>query len=97
MFGRRSHPRFSITTPSEGTLRVLRDVLVQRAAGHELVAISRQAGVVGEILTLELAERTSGPNAATRVRVIESRPMVLDGAVRHRLRLEPVNPPLQAA
>ena len=97
MFGRRSHPRFSITTPSEGTLRVLRDVLVQRAVGDELVAISREAGVVGEILTLEVAERTSGSNVATKVRVIESRPMVLDGAVRHRLRLEQVNPPLQAA
>ena len=90
MFGRRSHPRFSIATPPEGTLRISRDVLVQEAAdGDELVAVSRQAGVVGEALTIEVAEADRGPwKNAMKVRVAESSPIVIDGTVRHRLRLE---------
>lgn len=84
MFGRRSYPRFTIST--QATLSILRDVLVERVAGDTLFAISRQAGVVGEALTMELAESQA---AALSVRVVESRPVVSDGTVRHRLTLQP--------
>lgn len=70
---------------SEGVLRVLRDVLVQEADDREIVAISREAAVAGEMLTIEMA---GAPSAApVRTHVIDSRPLIVDGAVRHRLRL----------
>jgi hypothetical protein len=92
MSGRRSHTRFSVMPSSEGHLRIPRDVLLQvapiprsgsnGARGGELVAISREAGVVGEQLTLGIVGREEGPCS---MRVIESRPIVVDGTMRHRV------------
>jgi hypothetical protein len=86
MFGRRSHSRFTITPASEGFLRVLRDVVLQPSREGEIIAISREPGVVGEELTVEVLERDGSLNRAARV--AESRPVIIEGAVRHRLRLE---------
>jgi hypothetical protein len=89
MFGRRSHARLSLTQAWEGVLRVLRDVMVvHRAERGEFVAISREPAVVGEALTLDL---TADDNEVSLpVRVQETRPVIVDGAVRHRLVLEPL-------
>ena len=76
MSGRRSHQRFEVSPSSLGTLRVNRDVVVQRAAEGELQVLSRDPGV-----------RDEDPDAAVHVRVIDSRPIVVHGAVRHLLRL----------
>ena len=90
MLGRRSHERFSVAPPLEGTLRVFQDVLIHRSREGDLVAIARDAGVVGELLALDEA----GVDAEEMiVRVVESRPVVMEGAVRHRLRLEPYEVP----
>ena len=40
MSGRRSHPRFTVATPWDGAMRVLRDVVVDRVERDELLAIS---------------------------------------------------------
>ena len=85
MTGRRSHPRFSIAEPWPGAMRILRDVTVYRTAEDELLAVSQAAGVVGEEMSLELI--ATGGTRNLRVRVLDSRPVILDGAVRHRLRL----------
>lgn len=85
MFGRRSHQRFAIATSSEGTLRVLRDVLVERLVRDEIVVIGRRAGVVGETLRIEVEDTGCGLS----VRVAESRPAVAEGTVRHRICLLP--------
>jgi hypothetical protein len=85
MSGRRSHPRFAVASPWEGSMRVLKDVVVQRAQREELLAISQTAGVLGEEMTLDLIG--SGQTLALRVNVVESRPVIIDGSVRHRLRL----------
>ena len=85
MSGRRSHPRFAVASPWEGSMRVLKDVVVQRAQPEELLAISHAAGVLGEEMTLDLIG--SGQTLALKVQVIESRPVIIDGSVRHRLRL----------
>ena len=87
MSGRRSHQRFTISTSTEGMLCVLRDVLVERAGG-DLVATGRHAGIIGETLKMEEAE---APEGVLLVRVIDSRPMVADGTMRHRLVLRPAN------
>lgn len=88
MSGRRSHSRFTITPASDGVLRVLYDVVVQEWAANELIAISREPGVVGEVIALQIVD--SGVTMDTAARVTESRPLIADGAVRHRLRLERV-------
>ena len=90
MSGRRSHQRFTIATTTEGTLRVLRDVLVERATRDELVVLGRHAGIVGERLLMDLSE---SPEGVREVRVTDSRPVVAEGAVRHRLTLKPLEAP----
>ena len=86
MAGRRSHVRYSLVHPPEGVLRVMQDVLIQAAGGGEMVAISREAGVVGEAVSLAPGLEEQGRPLPARV--VESQPVVVDGAVRHRLRLE---------
>jgi hypothetical protein len=88
MLGRRSHERFTLTLSVEGMLRILRDVIVQRSTNNEWIAISREPGVTGETLVLDLGS-AEVPVRFT-VRVLESRPVVVDGRVRHRLRLDQV-------
>lgn len=83
--GRRSHPRFSVVNPWEGTMRVLRDVVVDRNGDSELFAVSLAPGVVGEEMSLELISGVS--RRSLRVRVTDSRPVIVAGAVQHRLQL----------
>lgn len=85
MVGRRSHPRFAIATPWDGAVRVLRDVVVQRTGPHELLAVSQTPGLVGEEMSLDVIG--GGASLGLRVRVMNSAPMILDGAVRHRIHL----------
>ena len=85
MSGRRSHPRFAVATPWDGRMRVLRDVVVNRSTGDELLAISHNAAVAGEEMSLGLV--AAGGSLDLRVRVLESRPVIIDGNVRHRIRL----------
>lgn len=89
MFGRRSHQRFTISPSPQGTLRILRDVLLERTAGGEIVVIGRHAGVVGARLKIEVA---GAANPSVVVQVVESRPVVSEGTVRHRLTLLPADP-----
>jgi hypothetical protein len=90
MFGRRSHSRFTITPASDGLLRIVSDVIVQPLENNQWTAVSRQPGVVGELLAVEILNGQR--QLRCTLRVAESRPLAADGAVRHRLRLEPVAP-----
>lgn len=85
MSGRRRHERFAPAHPWDGAMKVLRDVIVQRDGEGGLVAIGQVPGVVGEHLVLDLA---GGGHVVTCVVCVEeSRPVILDGSVRHRMRL----------
>jgi hypothetical protein len=64
---------------------VLRDAVVNRSEAKELLAVTHAAAVTGEELTLDLM--SEGQTVAVKVRVLESRPVMVDGAVRHRVRL----------
>jgi hypothetical protein len=86
VFGRRSHTRFVIEPSADGVLRVLRDVIVQESAGDEFWVVARGPAAVGEMLTIELADVDVSPGID--VRVVECRPIIVDGAMRHRLRLQ---------
>lgn len=90
MSGRRSHPRFAVATPWDGAMRVLRDVVVDRVERDELLAISHTAAVIGEVMTLDLAGAAG--SLVLRVRVVESRPVIIEGAVKHRIRLGLLQP-----
>jgi hypothetical protein len=63
---------------------------VNRAERDELLVISNAAGIVGETLSLDLIG--GGEAVAVKVRVIDSRPVIIDGTVRHRVRLSQVQP-----
>ena len=89
MSGRRSHPRFAVATPWNGVVRILRDVVVNRTGVDELLAVSNAAAVVGELLTLEVMG--GGQSAELKVRVLDSRPVIIDSTVRHRIRLQVVD------
>ena len=49
------------------------------------MAVCHVPGVLGETMTLDLMG--GGITLGLKVTVLESRPVVIDGAVRHRLRL----------
>ena len=67
-------------------MRVLRDVVVNRSnGGDELLAISHNAAITGEEMSLGLI--AAGASLDLRVRVLESRPVIIEGNVRHRIRL----------
>lgn len=91
MSGRRSHPRVAVSPATQGSLRLLRDVVVQRVEEREVVAISRDPGTKGEALVLEVS--TGLEVERLQCRVIDSAPLIVDGCLRHRLRLQVVSPP----
>ena len=86
MLGRRSYKRFKVTPSAKGVMRVLRDVVVQWTRDNEWTAIGREAGVVGETLVLDLG--VGELPLRYPVRVLESRPVIIEGTVRHQLRLQ---------
>jgi hypothetical protein len=85
MSGRRSYARFNINPSSEGVLRVLRDITVQRAHKDEVVVVGREPGVVGDVMSIEVTG--ASPQLDGQVQVLESVPVVVDGCIRHQLRL----------
>lgn len=85
MSGRRSHPRFAVAIPWNGAMRVLRDVVIDRTGRDELLAVSHVPAITGEDMSLDLI--SAGRNLALKVKVLESRPVMVEGAVRHRIRL----------
>ena len=87
MLGRRSYARVAIVDGAEGVLRLTHDVVLSERIQGEWIAMSREPGVLGEIVVVGLLEE----GASYVATVVESRPMVTDGAVRHRVRLRRVN------
>ncbi len=82
MAGRRQHARFEIAN-AEGVLRLLTDVSVHRGTAREFFATGCDAGSPGDLVTIHIAGACD-----VRARVLDSRPVLVNGSVRHRLRLE---------
>lgn len=85
MSGRRSHPRYAVFPSLEGVLRVLRDVVVQSTNSEQLVVLGRHPGVLGELVSVQSLSGSGDPVIA---QVVESQPIIVDGSVRHQLRLQ---------
>ena len=66
-------------------MRVLKDVVLHKTDSDELLAVSRAPGIVGEEMSLDVMG--AGASIGLRVRVVDSRPVIVDGIVCHRLRL----------
>lgn len=88
MLGRRSYARVMIAEGAEGVLRLARDIGLHQRHDGDWTAISRDAGVVGEIVLVDLLDEGS----TVAARIVESRPFVTNGAVRHRLWLRKLDP-----
>jgi len=85
MLGRRRHERFVFSQSPEGVLRVHRDVAVHDGTEGTVLAVGQVPGIVGDVLTLDMARE--GLAASARVEVLESRPQLLAGRLQHMLRL----------
>jgi hypothetical protein len=81
----RRDTRYLLSRPWEGSLRIPGDVVVERhdEALNELWVVSTSPAHREERLRLDL----TSPRRSLAVRVIESSPVLLDGVMRHRLRL----------
>ncbi len=89
MSGRRRHERFQPARPWDGRVRVLRDVVVQLERDGGLVTFGSAPGVVGEVLKLDVAG--GGQSVALDVEVTESKPVIVEGDVMHRVQLAVVD------
>ena len=87
MSGRRSHVRFVVLQSPQGMLRVLQDVVVQDTRPDHIIALSREPGVIGELVSVRFPQ----DNSDVRAKVLDSQPIVIDGNVRHQLRLHHLN------
>jgi hypothetical protein len=85
MSGRRRDQRFAPGQGWDGALQVLRDVHLQTDADGTLVAIAQTPAMAGENLNLDLA--AGDRRVSLRVQVVESRPVIVEGHVRHRITL----------
>jgi hypothetical protein len=84
MSGRRGYSRCGVANVG-GRLKVARDVAVWRHAENEMLVVSDEPGTTGEVLTLERV--VHGTPVTIEVCVIDSHPAIVNGTVRHRLRL----------
>jgi hypothetical protein len=90
MSDRRSRPRFVLSVWWDGVLETARDVIVGRVTEKELIGFSQVPACRGEEMSLGL--HGGGECLQLQVRVLESRPLVLEGLPGHRLRLSVLAP-----
>jgi hypothetical protein len=88
MYKRRSHARF-VVAHGEGVLRVACDVTLTSTDG-QLVVISVDPLAGSDRLMLEMV--IDGQVAMVPVRVEETRPIIVDGEIRHQIRLSYLGP-----
>ena len=90
MADRRRDKRFRVTERADAALRTFPDVLVQQDGPDEWIGIARQPAAAGETLVLDVAQFDAIEGEIHRrlsVCVVESRPVIVDGDMRHRIRL----------
>jgi hypothetical protein len=80
MSGRRRHDRFEIADPWDGSLRLLREVVLGTPADDGVTVISHTAAAIDEVMRLDVRGRTA---TAFHVKVTDSRPVTYGGSVRH--------------
>ena len=79
-----------MTVPTTGVLRIFPDVIVHETAEGEWVGISQQPAAAGETFILDVVQFDNLEGelpCRIPVRVIESRPVLVDGRMHHHIRL----------
>src|SRR4051794_17727721 len=87
---RRRYKRYRLTEGLEGTVRLFPDIVAAPHGEDEWIAMGREAAVPGETLFLDIVRFAIGQRELRHrlpVCVIDSRPIILDGEVRHWIRL----------
>ena len=84
MSGRRSHPRV-VFVSSHGVLNVSHDVVLKKRTQNELVVISDRPYSLTDVVTMAVSGK-DGRESET-VRIIARRLVLVDGVVKHELRL----------
>jgi hypothetical protein len=74
---------------ASGVLRVSRDVLVKKVVKDELVAVSNEPGIAGDVLTIAFS--VNQVRETVRVLVTASRLRLVNGGVKHELTLKRVD------
>src|SRR5438128_7134086 len=98
MLGRRRSRRFSLNAPFEGSLRVEKQVVLERYSDNELWVVSDTPARHDEMLTLDRVG--SSPPLSMPVRVASADVVMRDGVPQHRMQLtmvqqnELLDPPL---
>ena len=90
MSDRRREKRFRFTESVDAALRVFPDIVVHQRGLDEWIGISREPAETGETMMLDVRQFDGVEGEIHRrlpVCVIESRPFIVDGDMRHRLRL----------
>jgi hypothetical protein len=85
MLGRRSHPRCVVPSSLEGVLSVSHDVFVRARDTRQITVVSREPGAPGERCNLTIADPDM---ESLSVRVSSSRPVIIEGSIRHVLQLK---------
>ena len=90
MSGRRVHQRFSQTPPAQGQMWIAREVVVDiDHTSGDIVVLSDAPVAVGERLMLTLVG--SHGERELHVTVVDTRPQIVGGMVRHSMRLAVVS------
>lgn len=88
MSDRRRDKRFKLMERPGGKVSILLDVIVQSYGEDEWIAVGRDSAITGEMLEMVVDEPADCElQDRFPVCVIESRPVILDGDLRHRIRL----------
>ncbi len=88
MFDRRKHPRAVLAIPLDGVLSVSEEVLVESYASREITVVSGVPARSDQHLVIAPIGAAPTP---LDVRVTESTPAVVNGVLKHRLRLRVVD------
>ncbi len=89
MLNRRKNPRALLPEALEGTLRLMEDVIVESYASSEITVVSGVPARSDQ--SLAITSVGVAPPAPLEVRVTESTPAIVDGVLKHRLRLRVVD------
>jgi hypothetical protein len=89
MLGRRRFNRFSVTDALRGSLRILDSATLEHFAGNELHVLTDFAADLNDRLSLD--RLGASPLLSLSLRVADTDVVMVDGAPRHRLRLEIMN------
>lgn len=92
MGDRRRHQRFVMTDACEGTFQLLEDVTIEDVSADQLRLLSVSPATPGEVVSVEVPGEQGNGNAVFRGQVAESRPVMTDGSLRHRVVVKMTSP-----